>query len=68
MNKWKKRNQLKIMNMVIMKNNKIFYYGAQWGTHVPTNVVDFITEEVESFNLYEWLLSLGYNSVLEEET
>lgn len=50
----------------ITKNNKTFYAGIQWGTHTPTNVVNFIVVNIDELNFYDWATSLGYEVVLED--
>ena len=50
----------------IKKDNKIYYCAACWGSHTPTNVVNFIVTNPNDLNLLDWINSLGY-SVIEEE-
>ena len=50
----------------IKKDNKIYYCAACWGSHTPTNVVNFIVVDPDKLNFLDWLISLGYVIVEEQ--
>lgn len=47
----------------IIKDKKIFYYGALWGIHKPTDAIEYVSVDEETFDSYEWLKKLGYDIV-----
>lgn len=47
----------------IIKNKKTFYFGALWGVYKPTDAIEYLNADEETFNWYEWLKSLGYDIV-----
>lgn len=51
----------------LTKDNKTFYFGALWGSHEPTDAIKYLVEDEKTFNWYEWLKSLGYEVIPEEE-
>jgi len=50
----------------IKKDNKIYYCAACWGSHAPTDVVNFIVTDPDNLNLLDWLNSLSYIVIKEE--
>jgi len=50
----------------LSKNNKIYYGGAQWGFHTPSNIVDFINVNCDEVSFNQWVNSLGFSIIIEE--
>lgn len=57
-----------VASIKIIKGKKIFYYGALWGIHNPTDAIECRTEDVDNFDCYSWLKSLGYDCVPEQDS
>ena len=50
----------------IKKDNKIYYCAACWGSHSPSNIIHFIVANPNELNLLDWIISLGYEPVVDE--
>lgn len=44
----------------IFKSNKVYYVGAQWGEHTPSDVIDFINVNPDEVSCHQWYASKGY--------
>lgn len=50
----------------LKKDTTTYYGGSQWGSHTPSDVVDYINADPDQTNFYSWALSLGYEIFIEE--
>lgn len=58
-----------VASVKIKKNNKIFYFGSQWGEHNPTDSIESAVFDLEKEELdsYTWLKNLGYDVEITNE-
>lgn len=54
-----------VASIKITKNNKIYYVGARWGWHIPSDVIESKQADVDKLGFHEWIDSLGYTIVEE---
>lgn len=45
----------------ILKNGKVYYAGAQWGQHIPTDAIEYECITIGQMSCHKWFRSKGYH-------